>query len=66
MYNELIGGGHVCVVTVIGERSFVFGVYENKELAMRRVQEHMELDILSDKDIIRYSEEIVWQENRSI
>lgn len=62
---DLVEKGHVCVVTVTGDRSYVFGVYENKELAMDRVQEHIDMGILSDKDVIRYTPEIVWRRGDS-
>lgn len=62
---DLVEKDHVCVVTVIGDRSYVFGVYENKELAMDRVQEHIDMGILSDKDVIRYTPEIVWERGDS-
>lgn len=62
---DLVEKGHVCVVTVTGDRSYVFGVYENMELAMDRVQGYIDIGILSDKDVIRYTPEIVWRRGDS-
>ena len=62
--TDLVEKGDVCVVIVISEIGHtLFGVYESKDLAVKRVHEHADLGLIKENDIVVYNNETVWGSN---
>ena len=62
MHSELVEAGEVCVVLVVhGLSIHLFGVYDSEATARKRVEDHRNLGLISDDDVIHYNSEIVWK-----
>lgn len=63
---RLVEKDDVCVVLVNkcvdgNSKTCLFGLYENREVAEKRVKEHIELGVIGDEDSVHYTNRIVWK-----